>query len=63
MIIINQTTAEQLMANWTSLRQIQDVMGRNYLLGLGAEILVVADDSDLVTRLQAQQNKKKGVVQ
>ena len=60
MIIINQTTANQMMANNSNLSQISDIYGRTYLLGMGAEILIIPDDSPLIQRLQSER-KQKGV--
>ena len=45
-----------MMTNNTNLSQIKDIYGRSYLLGLGAEILIVGDDSDLVQRIEIQKN-------
>lgn len=59
MIIINQTTANQMMENDNSLIEIDDIYGRTYLLGKGAEIIVIADDNPLIERLQ----QEKGVSQ
>lgn len=60
MIIIKQSIASQMMTENSTLKQIEDVYGRSYLVGLGAEILIIADDSDLVQRIQAQQSRQKG---
>jgi hypothetical protein len=61
MIIINQTTANQMIENDSSLLEITDIYGRRYLLGMGAEILIIADDSDLIERIN-QRNQQKEVI-
>jgi hypothetical protein len=53
MIIINKTTANQMIEENNSLKLMNDVLNRTYLMGMGAEILVLEDDSELIDKLQA----------
>jgi hypothetical protein len=46
--------------NNTSLTEVQDIYGRVYLLGMGAEILIIADDSDLIQKIQ-ERNQQRGI--
>jgi hypothetical protein len=51
MIIINQTTCNQMMADNPQLKTYEDIYQRTYLVGTGAEILVLADDSEAITQI------------
>jgi len=54
MITIKKSTATEMMNNDNTLKLIEDIYERTYLIGTGAEILVVDDDSRLVNQISEE---------